>query len=102
LDIYFYCFNQNIFIYGMFVPAHSHLDVISGGLWQLLVEPWRVVEGAACALRTTASAIPQRIVIVKYAKVGNASTACITEIVIAYKGWRQSSLTRCGSVSAGA
>ena len=30
-----------------FISAHSHLNVISGGLWQVFVEPWRIVECAA-------------------------------------------------------
>ena len=40
--------NEYVFIRTFFISAHPHLNVISGGLWQLLVEPWRIVKGAAC------------------------------------------------------
>ena len=44
--------NGCVFIISIFITAHSHLYVGSGGLWQLLVEPWRVVEGTAGAGRS--------------------------------------------------
>jgi hypothetical protein len=100
LDINFYCFNLYVFIASFLIPAHSHINIISGGPWQLLVEPWRVVEGAACVLRPTTSTIPQRVTIIDYMFIW-ASTACITEIVIAYKCWRLTGTTSCGSVGAG-
>jgi hypothetical protein len=37
----------HIFIPSIFISAHPHLNVISGGLWQLLIEPWRGIEGTA-------------------------------------------------------
>ena len=44
------------------MTTHSELEVISGGLGELLAEPWRTVEGAARAGRTTPLAIPQWII----------------------------------------
>jgi hypothetical protein len=67
----------------------------------MLVEPWRVVEGAACVLRPTTSTIPQRVAIEDYTITRSASTARITEVVIAYKCWRLTGTTSCGSVGAG-
>ena len=42
--------------------AHPHLYAISGGLWQLLIEPWRVVERTTGAVGATPSPIPQGVV----------------------------------------
>ena len=36
-------FNRNIFINRRLIKAHTHLNIISCGGWQLLQEPWRVV-----------------------------------------------------------
>ena len=54
-------FYSNIFITVVVISTHPHLDIVSGGVRQLLVEPWRNVEGAACVFRPTTSTIPQRI-----------------------------------------
>ena len=51
------------------ILTHPHLDVVSGGLWQLLVEPWRVVEGATIP-------IPQRI-----------GSTRVAEIILHHKLW---------------
>ena len=78
LDIYSNTFNGHIFIAALFISAHPHLNVISGGLWQLLVEPRRIVEGAARVLCPTTSPIPLR---------GDAET-CVTEVVPHHE-WRR-------------
>jgi hypothetical protein len=99
LDIYLYDFNSNIFISNWLpISANAYVDVISGGLWQLLVEPWRIVEGAACALRPTTSTIPQRVVSIED-KTSISCVACITEVVIAYECWRGSSALSTGVVT---
>jgi hypothetical protein len=47
LDINLYNFNGDVFIIvGATITTHPHLNVIGGGLWQLLVEPWGFVEAA--------------------------------------------------------
>ena len=93
LNINFYCFNCNVLIRIIF--ADSHVNIASGRLWQLLVEPWRVVEGAACVQRPTTSTIPQRVVTIEYPTHSTSTTSCVTEVVIPYKCWRLSYLA-CG------
>ena len=51
--------NRDVLIMFVLIPAHPHLYVVSGGLWQLLVEPWRVVEGTTGTVGATPSPIPQ-------------------------------------------
>ena len=54
IDAYLICinlFDGNIFFANMTSSALFHFGVVSGGLWQLLVELWRSVEAVACALR---------------------------------------------------
>ena len=46
--------------------THPHFNVISGGLWQLFVEPWRSVEAAASVGGPTASTIPQWVIGVEH------------------------------------
>ena len=79
------CLNGDIFVISTFISTHPHLNVIGGGLWQLLVEPWRSIEAAACAQRPTASTIPQRIIIIKRAKLIAIMTPSITEIIVSVK-----------------
>ncbi len=71
-------FNSNIFIKTSLIFTYSHLDVISGGLWQLLVEPWMIFQGTTCVQRPTISSIPQRIITIKMATLILALTGCIT------------------------
>ena len=82
-----YC---NVFIISALISAHSHLNTVSGGKWQLLVEPWRVVEGAAVVQRPTTSTIPQRVITVECLKIKETTRSCITEVVIPYESWRSS------------
>ena len=89
----FYWFNCNVLIRIIF--ADSHVNITSGRLWQLLVEPWRVVEGAACVQRPTTSTIPQRVVTIEYPTHSTSTASCVTEVVIPYKCWRLSYLA-CG------
>ena len=51
LDVNLHYFDSSIFIPGQIIAAHPHLNIVSGGVWKLLVEPWRSVEGAACVLQ---------------------------------------------------
>ena len=54
--------NDNVLITPLLISTHPHLNVVSGWVWQLLVEPWRSVEAAARAQRPTTISIPQRVV----------------------------------------
>ena len=90
LDINFYSLYGNIFISTQLISAHPHLNAISGGLCQLLVEPWRVVKGAACVERPTASTVPQWIITVKVPRNEMASTCRVTKIVITHVSRRWS------------
>jgi hypothetical protein len=59
-------FYQNVLVSGgALISTHSHLNAISGWLWELLMEPWRIVKGAACVQRPTTSTIPQEAVAIK-------------------------------------
>ena len=78
LHIYLNDLNFYVLIGTWLVSAHPHVNVISGGPWQLPVEPWRVVEGAAC-VGITPSLLPQSYVI------KTSSCTSITEIVGTYK-----------------
>ena len=66
--------NFYVFIVAFLIPAHPHLNVISGGLLQLPVEPWRVVEGAALLCISAAIHFPQ-------SDSTTFTIVCITEIV---------------------
>ena len=66
LDEKFNSLNGNIFKVGSMISADPHLNVVSGGLWQLPGEPWRAVEAAAGAEWSTHSTIPQRVGTVEY------------------------------------
>ena len=72
--------NGYVFISTIIVSAHSHLNVVCGGLWQLPVEPRRSVEAAACVQRLTTSTIPQRVISVDCMKPKAISTPSITEV----------------------
>ncbi len=80
LDVDFVAFNGYVLITGAFIPAHPHLDAVGGWLWQLLVEPRRVVEGATRALATAASTLPQRIGRVQDVAVQHVLPTCVTEV----------------------
>ena len=55
-----YCTKHgNIFIASVLITAHSHLYGVNGGGRQLFVEPWRVIEFTASAIRATPSSIPE-------------------------------------------
>ena len=75
LDINFYAFNGYIFIFSVLISTHPHFYVISGGLWQLSVEPGRVVHAAACT--TNAPPIPQWV-----GQVNKHASCYTTEIPI--------------------
>ena len=78
LHIYLNDLNLYVLIATLLVSAHPHVNVLSGGPWQLPVEPWRVVEGAAC-VGITLSLLPQGYVI------KTSSCTSITEIVGTYE-----------------
>ena len=86
----------DIFIGTTFISAHPLLNVVSGWLWQLLVEPWRAAESAACTLTSTTSPIPQSISKESGRKRIVATTASITEGIIPHKCRR---ITDTGTVS---
>ena len=58
VDVDFIALNGNILISLVFISAHSHLDLISGGLIEILEEPRWVVHRTACIHMPTAFAIP--------------------------------------------
>ena len=106
LYIYVYSINGSIFTADTFTAdtftcAHPHLNVVSGGLWQLLVEPRRRVEGAAAVQRTTTSTIPQRVIRVEPSYLKASCTGSVTKVVISNKCWRGSGSTGLIGSSAG-
>jgi hypothetical protein len=58
----------------MAISSHPHLNVISGELWQLLVESWRQLLGgvlkSSCTLNPTTFSIPQTVRVEKPIVVG--------------------------------
>ena len=89
LDIYLHHFNCNIFATGIFISAHPHLNIISGRLWKLFVEPWRSVKAAAIVWCLATLSIPQRISTKKLREIIGMKCfkSSITEVVHAYKIW---------------
>ena len=67
--------------------AHPHLDARSGWVGYCGAEPRGVVKLAARAGRTTALAVPQRIVWVELSLPSRSSIAAIAEVVVANEGW---------------
>ena len=61
------------------------LQVVSGGMWEGLTEPWRVVELAAGAGGTTPLAVPERVI--GEENIWNTTTmiARVTEVIISNK-----------------
>ena len=66
--------NLYVFIVMVLIPAHPHLNVISGGLLQLPVEPWRAVKRSALSCISAAIHFPQ-------SDSTTFTIVCITEIV---------------------
>ena len=60
LNIQLYCLDKYVFILSFLIPAQPHLYGVSGGLWQLSVEPGRVVDVAA-GVAPTIHPVPQRV-----------------------------------------
>ncbi len=87
LNVNLKSFYGNIFVKCTLISADPHLDVVSGGAWQLLVEPRRGVEGTASSLRPAASTVPQRVAAVEDFKHPCCSRPRIAEIIIPNKGW---------------
>ena len=93
LKMYTLSLNVNIktlngYVLVVFISAHPYLDIISGGLWQLLVEPWRSVEHTAISTKwTTTSTIPDRISKIEPQEGITIvfRTARIAEIVLTHK-----------------
>ena len=86
----------------IYLTTHSELEVIGGGLGELLAEPWRTVEGAARAGRTTPLAVPQWVVCVQYTyrrKSLSGIDCRVTEVVFPDEWWHNSSV---GSIGASA
>ena len=81
------------------VTTHSELEVIGGGLGELLAEPWRMVEGAARAGRTTPLAVPQWVVCVHYiCRIPLSGSDCrVTEVVFPDEWWHGSSVGLIGA-----
>ena len=79
--------------------THSELEVICGGLGELLAKPWRTVEGAARAGRTTPLAVPQWVVCVHYIcrKYFSDSDCCVTEVVFPDEWWHGSGVGLIGA-----
>ena len=79
--------------------THSELEVIGGGLGELLTEPWRTVEGAARAGRTTPLAVPQWIVCVHFiCRPSLSGSDCrVTEVVFPDEWWHGSSVGLIGA-----
>lgn len=74
--------------------THCELNVISGGLRQPLTEPWRAVERAASAGRTTPIPIPQWVIDVEFFPLWRRLyTHCsVTEVVVFHEFWHFSSI----------
>jgi hypothetical protein len=83
-----YDLNCYIFIAPWFVRAYPHLNVISGVLWQLLVEPWRGIEGTAHVLIPTTFSIPQRFQEMLAIQRSVVSISSLAKIILSHKGWR--------------
>ena len=81
------------------VTTHSELEVIGGGLGELLAEPWRTVEGAARAGRTTPLAVPQWVVWVHFiTRMYLSGSDCrVTEVVFPDEWWHGSSIGLIGA-----
>ena len=79
--------------------THSELEVIGGGLGELLAEPWRTVEGAARAGRTTPLPVPQWVVCVHYICRPSLSgiDSSVTEVVFPDEWWHGSSVGLIGA-----
>ena len=84
LYIQFKCLKDDIFIRSCLISTQSHFNVVTSACWQLLHEPWRVVERTASVESTTALAIPERIIGVK-AIFKMLRTSCIAKVVTANK-----------------
>ena len=82
LYVQFKCLKDNIFIRSWFISAEPHFNVITSTCWQLLHKPRRVVEGTASVEWTTALAIPERVIGVKYVCI-SLCAGSITKVVIA-------------------
>ena len=77
LKVYFNLVKGSVSFSG---TTHSELEVIGGGLGELLAKPWRTVEGAARAGRTTPLAIPQWVVWVQITTRSDCDCS-VTEVV---------------------
>ena len=64
------------------MSTEPHFNVIISACWRLLHKSWRVVEGTASVKWTTALAIPERIIGVKYVCV-SLCAGSVTKVVIA-------------------
>ena len=95
LDVNLNSFNKYIFVVTRGFSAQPHLYVLSGGLWQVSVEPWRVVEGTA-GVTATPLTIPNGVSQIYSWGRGGLS---ITEVMVANKCWRSSTGTYSSSES---
>ena len=81
------------------VTTHFELEVIGGGLGELLAEPWWTVEGAARAGRTTPLPVPQWVVCIHYiCRISLSGRDCrVTEVVVPDEWWHGSSVGLIGA-----
>ena len=81
------------------VTTHSELEVIGGGLGELLADPWRTVKEAARAVLTTPLAIPQWVVSVQSTpRISFSGSGCrVTEVVFPDEWWHGSSVGLIGA-----
>lgn len=73
------------------MPADPQLNIISGSLWRLFIEPWWMVKGAArvvkATYRFTTSTIPQRIITIERGSFEVIPAARVTEIIVPNVWW---------------
>ena len=83
MHVNFYFLYCNVFIGIFLVLAHPDLYVVSGGLWQLLVEPGKARATVSAAGTTTP--IPQRLTLETILSTHIHFVSRVTEIVVAHE-----------------
>ena len=97
-------FNVISFICLMLITTYSHLNIISCGGWQLLQEPWRIIEHTASAVCPATSSIPQGVIGIKRGGRGCLCAPSVAEVVVSdvAGGWGGREGSSCRLVYIGA
>ena len=69
----------------VFIATQPQFNIICIWLWELLTEPWWVVEGAVSTGTPTSLTIPKWIIRVQY-ELPSISTSSLTEVVLVNEG----------------